>query len=80
MRTMAGLAVAAVLALLMAPGVYAADGKAVFRGKCLECHSASGTGGKVLPAKYAVLLPGTRVHSTSVPGSPTTNSTRFWTT
>jgi len=55
MRTMAGLAVAAVLALLMAPGVYAADGKAVFRGKCLECHSASGTGGKVLPAKYAVL-------------------------
>jgi len=32
MRTMAGLAVAAVLALLMAPGVYAADGKAVFRG------------------------------------------------
>lgn len=55
MRTMVGLAVAAVLALGLAPGLYAADGKAVFSGKCLECHGVSGKGGKVLPAKYAVL-------------------------
>jgi len=54
MRTGKGLVVAAALALVLAPGLYAADGKAVFTGKCLECHGASGAGGKVLPAKYAV--------------------------
>ena len=54
MRTGKGLIVAAALALVLAPGLYGADGKAVFTGKCLECHGASGKGGKVLPAKYAV--------------------------
>ena len=54
MRMRAGMIVAA-LVLCMAPGLYAADGKAVFTGKCLECHGVSGKGGKVLPGRYAVL-------------------------
>ncbi|MEN6473242.1 MAG: c-type cytochrome [Syntrophaceae bacterium] len=54
MRIRAGLIVAAAMALGMAPGLYAADGKAVFTGKCLECHGVSGKGGKVAPGKYAV--------------------------
>ena len=54
MRTRVGLIVAAAMAFVMTPGLYAADGKAVFGGKCLECHGVSGKGGKVLPGKYAV--------------------------
>lgn len=54
MRTMVGLMVAAVVMLGMAPGLGAADGKAVFTTKCLQCHSGSGKGGKVQPGKYAV--------------------------
>jgi mono/diheme cytochrome c family protein len=50
-----GLIMAAALAFVMASGLYAADGKAVFTGKCLECHLGSGKGGKVVPGKFAAL-------------------------
>lgn len=55
MRRGIGFVMALALMISLAPGLYAADGKAVFTGKCAKCHGAGGKGGDIAPTKYASL-------------------------